>query len=118
MGRIKEMLKDRGYNLKERSYIYAGSIGGFLSPIVGFKYAITGGIETDAFTEALAWGTSITLNLIPFGTLPFSVWTGLAGAAVGSAFAEESRKKRFKKEYSPNNGSSKEGNSNLEKILD
>ena len=102
MGLLKNQLKHEGFNLKERAYVYAGGAVGAVAPIVGARYILFGGINTDnPWAEALAWGGSVVMNLstMVFSPhLPAPVYTAMGGIMIGTFAAENSKMKRYEKE--------------------
>lgn len=107
MGRIKEMLEGRGYNLRERANIYAGLTLGALAPIAATRYLIFSGIRTEEglplinnlFGEAVAWTVSTIANvgcsLFAEG-IPLAYTAGMGGIAGGFS-AEQLKRKRLDK---------------------
>lgn len=100
MGIIKEQLKRMGYNAKERAYVYGGTIIGAVAPIIGAKYLfpVRMGNEID---EVLSWVGAVALNMSsmfwkPHMPIPF--YTALVGSMAGGIVAENSSRKRFRKE--------------------
>ncbi|MFH1451935.1 MAG: hypothetical protein ABIF88_02035 [archaeon] len=99
MGRLNESMKHRGYDVKERAYVYCGLIGGALAPIVGVR-SLFGYNSDNLAEEGLAWGASLVINasiivLPPHAPLP--LYTGLGGMMVGLTAAQSSRDKRLEK---------------------
>jgi hypothetical protein len=102
MGRIKEQLKHMGYNAKERAYVYSGAIAGAIAPIVGARYLLFNGIESDNWVgEAIAWGGALLMNastMVISPHLPVPLYTAMAGMTAGTLAAQGSKRKRYEKE--------------------
>lgn len=101
MGRIKEELIDLGYNARERTYVYAGTIVGALAPIVGARFLMPS--ADNWMQEVLYWGGAVFLQastMLVEPHFPIPSYTGAAGALAGTMAASHSRNKRFEKERS------------------
>ena len=101
MGLLKNELKRKGFNLKERVYVYAGGVIGAVAPIVGVRYIFFNGFGEGPWAEALAWGGSVILNLstmVSSPYLPAPVYTAMGGIMAGTFAAENSKMKRYEKE--------------------
>lgn len=102
MRRIKEMLTRKGYNLRERANIYAGTIMGALAPIVALRYMLTipTAGEHAVISEGAAWGVSALSNaatsIVCYG-FPL-LYTTVAGAMMGSTGAYKLKQKRIENE--------------------
>lgn len=90
----KLLRNEYGYNLRERLNIYASAIIGALVPIVGLGFILNqAGIENQAF----CYGSSLLLNLIPFGGCPIALRGTAGGLMVGMKEASRLQDKRLQK---------------------
>ena len=102
-------LRDEGYNLKERAYVYGGAIAGAIAPVVGAKYLFLTDYSGEAsIPELVGWGCAVIINLIPMlvAKFPIPVYTAIGGGVAGIQAAEKSRINRINKESSLENLSS------------
>jgi hypothetical protein len=102
MGRIKEYLERQGYNFKERAYIHTGMIAGIVAPTIAARYTLLGGVKTNgAIEELITWGAALAVNAIPIASspyIPLGALTTVVGGSFGTFAANNSKRKRFKKE--------------------
>ncbi|PJE81072.1 hypothetical protein COU58_04325 [Candidatus Pacearchaeota archaeon CG10_big_fil_rev_8_21_14_0_10_32_42] len=95
------MLKDMGFNTKEKIYCYGGGIVGAIAPIVAARYTFFNDFKDSLEGEAISWGASVLLNLSSMilpPHLPVPVYTSIFGMMAGEIGALNSRTKRTKKE--------------------
>ena len=90
---LGKLLKEEGYNLRERLNVYAGTAIGALVPIAMIRYGLLEKAEPKGITgEVLAWGIS-TLMSIPL--MPYSL---LGGCVTGIISSRDLKTKRIEKE--------------------
>ena len=93
-------LKNRGYNLKERAYVWAGGIVGAAAPIVAGRMIV--GPTRGVGGELFAWGVSVVANastMLVAPHAPFPFYTGMAGTALGMFAANSSKKAKRRKQW-------------------
>ncbi len=102
MGSIKELLVNKGFNTKERAYIYTGAVAGAIAPIIAARYLFFNGIESDSlFAEGAKWVGALIVNFAPMCAIPpipFPLYGAVGGMTVGCLTALGSKRKRYKKE--------------------
>jgi hypothetical protein len=107
MGRMKEHLVSRGYNLRERANIYAGAALGFVAPIAATRYLLFHDMGDGPVREAALWGMAAVANVgISLATTLFSdapgvplLYSTAVGAGFGAVAATNLRRERIKKEH-------------------
>jgi len=92
MGRVKQLLTDHNYNLRERATIYASPILGAAAGLTFSRYMLFPKTFEDPITEALSWG------LAAIGGLPFEFVGAVVGGVTGLTNASFHRQKRSNKE--------------------
>ncbi len=99
MGRIKEYLKDQGYNLRERLNIYSGTLIGAAMPVTFLRYLMFQGDLTPKTTsqEIFAWAAPFLYTCIPIPPFFIGYWAA-GGAAVGVMCARQLRRARETRE--------------------
>ena len=76
---IDHLLKQHGYNLKDRLGVYATATAGALAPIVWTRYTALNWVEGGSDAETIAWiGSGVV-------SLPLAIIGGITGIIAGTA---------------------------------
>ena len=90
-----QILKDNGFNLRERLNVYAGMIEGLLSPIIFTRYFALPLESESPSAEALKWVVSLPAVILSPITLAAGTALGV-GSAITERMVREEREKRKK----------------------